>query len=348
MLDPAVIPFSPGGDLSPSALCARARGLRRGPALTRIFRITPFKPRAGTALIASGFAAALALLAPAPSAQAAEKIYISYDILERSVPLASLDTYAKTGTLDQDLAVYSKYAPPVELEKLKQILKSKAPISHIAVSQFLYSPQGELLLQQLGQVIQPASRIPGDEAIRAALILAAQDPVEGLTLLNVVRKFPSEGLRIDIAKSLEIVGQLEQAIRLTNQAAVAIAQQAERDRSGEQIALAQPRELEQMGRSNVSVTSLPNLVDAARPMTVAVAQDKSIPLGPLDNGRTLDVDLYVPQSSRYQGKTLPVIVISHGLGSDRSSFAYLAKHLASHGQCSSNRSLAHGQRVWSR
>lgn len=46
-----------------------------------------------------------------------------------------------------------------------------------------------------------------------------------------------------------------------------------------------------------------------------------------DRSRTFPIDVYLPQSTA----SLPVIVITHGLGSDRSTFAYLAKHLASHG-----------------
>ena len=39
-------------------------------------------------------------------------------------------------------------------------------------------------------------------------------------------------------------------------------------------------------------------------------------------------DLYVPQGEL---ESVPVIVISHGVASNRETFAYLAKHLASHG-----------------
>lgn len=42
---------------------------------------------------------------------------------------------------------------------------------------------------------------------------------------------------------------------------------------------------------------------------------------------TFPIDLYLPRSTT----SLPVIIISHGLGFARSTFAYLAKHLASHG-----------------
>jgi predicted dienelactone hydrolase len=55
---------------------------------------------------------------------------------------------------------------------------------------------------------------------------------------------------------------------------------------------------------------------------------QSFTLNDLRRNRTFPVDLYLPTSS---SGLAPVIVISHGLGSDRQTFAYLATHLASYG-----------------
>lgn len=49
------------------------------------------------------------------------------------------------------------------------------------------------------------------------------------------------------------------------------------------------------------------------------------------SGRSVPVDFYVPNQQAKPGAPIPVIVISHGLGSDRTTFAYLAIHLASYG-----------------
>jgi len=48
------------------------------------------------------------------------------------------------------------------------------------------------------------------------------------------------------------------------------------------------------------------------------------------SGRSIPVDLYLPNQTQSQSP-VPVVVISHGLGSDRTTFAYLAIHLASYG-----------------
>lgn len=243
---------------------------------------------------------------------AAEKVYLSYGPFERSVSVAALEVYARTGDVQGDLATYIRYADPNQLDQLRDILISPAEINPVAVAQFLYTPQGEILLRRLGRVIQSESRQEGFFAIRAALILAAADR-EGLTLLNVLRKFPTRGIRIDLEESLDIARALEQAINQTNRVSAAIIEQAEQEAN--QFTPSLPSQnLFQSGNTPWRVESL-TLVDVARRTSLGLP------------GRSFPADLYIPQTSF----PAPVIVISHGLGSDRQTFRYLAEHLASHG-----------------
>jgi predicted dienelactone hydrolase len=249
------------------------------------------------------------------AAVAAERIYVSYGPFERSISVKALENYARNGEIDEDLAVYAQYVKPEQLERLRPILLERAEISPIAVSQFLYSPQGEILLRRLGEVIQSESRQPGFYAIRAALILAATSP-QGITPLNVLQKFPTSGIRINLERSLEIARDVEQTIAQNNQATLAVAQQA----SLEAVSQSPPR-------PNPAVNLAAQGSYAWRTQTFTlVDRNRATPLlGQTE--RTFPVDLYIPlvQSSA------PVVVISHGLGSDRGTFQYLAEHLASHG-----------------
>jgi predicted dienelactone hydrolase len=56
-------------------------------------------------------------------------------------------------------------------------------------------------------------------------------------------------------------------------------------------------------------------------------QKQTLTLSDLERARQIPTDLYLPRSRTSH----PIVIISHGLGSDRLSFAYLAKHLASYG-----------------
>jgi predicted dienelactone hydrolase len=253
-----------------------------------------------------------------PPTLAAERLTISYGLLERSVSLESLANYASAGSLDDDLYVYTRYVKPEQRELLRRSLSLKSDLSPVAVSQFLYSPQGRILLERLGQVIQPESRDNGLYAIRAALILAASDPVQGLTPLNVLRHFPTRGIRIDLQKSLTITAELDDLIRQTNQAAQAIARQVEQE-AGPTAGTLPP------APANLA---LPGPVRWVR-QEMALDDRRRITFSGFARIRKVKFDLYTPQTRK--NRQYPVIVISHGVGSDRGSFAYLAKHLASHG-----------------
>lgn len=254
-----------------------------------------------------GLFAFTAVCTAAP-ALGAERIYVTYGPLEESVPIASLALFAKEGKIDSNLDGFAQYAKKSQLAEIRSGLQAKAEISHVTIAQFLYTPQGEVLLERLGRVIQTKARQPGFYAIRAALILAASDP-EGLTILNVLQKFPTYGIRIDIARGLAIANELTSLINRSNRTIAGVAQLSETQAAEEPgIPPAELLQPQQKGpytwkKSSVTLTS-PN------------------------RDRTFDMDIYLPQGSP---QPAPVVVISHGLGSDRISFEYLAKHLASYG-----------------
>ncbi|MBD2773717.1 alpha/beta hydrolase [Iningainema tapete] len=240
-------------------------------------------------------------------ASGAERVELTYGILERSIPINSLEVYAKTGKVNANLAVYPQYGSSQELTQLRQILLTRIPLNAVEVSQFLYTPIGERLLKRLGEFIQTESRLSGFYAIRAALILAAADP-QGLTLLNVLRKFPSSTISINLTRSRRIVNALETLVNQTQKAIALINEQ-----------------------SNLEATTTPTLTALGVPSFQQPGrftwQKLTITLNDLSRNRTFPADIYLPRTSSPR----PVVVISHGLGSDRTSFAYLARHLASYG-----------------
>ncbi len=253
----------------------------------------------------------------ATKAVGAERIYASYSVLERSISVSALEAYAKEGKIDEDLASYLQYVPPQQQQQLRQILLARAEVSPVTISQFLYTPQGEIALKRLGQVIQTGSRQPGTHAIRAALILAAADP-EGLTPLNVLRKFPTDGIRIDLARALDIFRELQEFVNQTNRATALVERLSQAQASSQpSIRSFSQSDLSRRGPLTWQTLSIKVTVPNSR-LTAATNEQRVFP-----------ADIYLPQFQIPQ--PAPVIVISHGLGSDRKTFQYLAEHLASHG-----------------
>ena len=149
--------------------------------------------------------------------------------------------------------------------------------------------------------------------MRSSFILAAADP-EGLTVLNMLRRFPTRSIQLNLNRSLKVVGNFSEFTKQRDAIVVAIQQQAAAEVATEsQVDFSQQPDLRLPGSFNW--------------------QQKTLTLHDIARDRTLKVDLYLPQSGnqRISQESAPTIVISHGAGEDRTSFAYLAQHLASYG-----------------
>lgn len=239
----------------------------------------------------------------------AQQLYLSYGPLEFSLPVSALRVYAKEGRINEDLSAYTRSLKPAQREQLQRLLVTKIKVTPVAISQFLYSPIGEILLQRIGEVIQSESRISGFYAIRAAMIQAAADP-EGLTLLNVLQKFPTYGIRINTGRSFQIVEEVSELVRQTETAIANIEQQSLTEVSAK------------------TLPTLPQFTNIGLPGFVRY-QKQTFTANDLKRNRDFPVDIYLPQQSG--SKLTPLVVISHGLGGDRNTFKYLAEHLASYG-----------------
>ncbi|MEL6130627.1 MAG: alpha/beta hydrolase, partial [Cyanobacteria bacterium J06628_4] len=116
-----------------------------------------------------------------------ERIYASFGPLERYIEVTDLATYVETGDLPDGLSFLSRFLSSEQLERLRSGLSTSADIDAVTVSQFLYTTQGEAILQWLGELIQTQGRQNGALGIRGSLILAAADPDGGLNALNVLK-----------------------------------------------------------------------------------------------------------------------------------------------------------------
>ncbi|MBN3899571.1 MAG: alpha/beta hydrolase [Nostoc sp. NOS(2021)] len=243
------------------------------------------------------------------SVLAAERIYASYSALELSISVTTLENYAKTGVIDDDLAAYQQYLPFQQLQELRRILLNRVKVSPVVVSQLLYTPQGEFLLHRLAQAIIAKSPQPesGFGALRSALILASGES-GGLTLLNVLRKYPTSSIRLDVAETLEIATELEKLVNQTHRAIAVVSQQS------------------QIEAATIKQPNLSQLPDLQVPGKLK-SQKYTLKFFDSTRNRLLLTDVYIPNLQN----AAPVIVISHGLGLDSSNFQYLATHLASYG-----------------
>jgi len=250
----------------------------------------------GASLLAGGFTPALA--------QAAERIELTFGALGLSIEMKSLEDFVATGEISDELEFYTRFLTPDQLAQVRSALTDRLDINLLAVSQFFNAPQGETILRRLAQVIRTGRNLQSVPALRAAIVRSAADP-EGLTPLNLLRYYPTPSMRVDLAQALSLWRQIEETTIHQDQATTAV-----------ETAFA--------AQAGSPITPPP--FELRQPGPYATAKTNRV-IQPRDR-RPFAADLYWPLAATGDR---PVVVISHGLGSDRRTYGYLGEHLASHG-----------------
>jgi len=244
-------------------------------------------------------------------AHSAEQIRFWYPPAgEFTIYISDLEKFAKQGKLSKRLEFYVERLSLEQQNQLRETLATRYNISHVTVSQFAYSPIGEILMRRLGRILQITPQQNGFSALRASLILSAQSD-EGLTLLNVLQRYPVPIIYLDLPRGLQAYAEVSQLLYKKEQAIAAIAKQAIAEstlnQTNQSLAMAKP-DLRVAG--NVPWT---------KEKFTYLQRDRHV---------TISADLYLPQGLT---KPAPLIVISHGLASNPDTFQYLSQHLASYG-----------------
>ena len=146
----------------------------------------------------TGLIATFAIALEPQASLAAERISFTLPVFgEFDLSVDSLETFAEEGKITREFDFYAKRFNEQTLATLRQILQRKFELDITAIYKQTNSPIGERLLRQFGEAVYPHPEQNGIYAIRAAVLLAATDKEEGLTPINVLRKFPGEEIQID-------------------------------------------------------------------------------------------------------------------------------------------------------
>lgn len=239
-------------------------------------------------------------------ATAAEKIKFNFPPFGQfNIKVEDLQAFVATGEISTELAYYLNRLPPDRRARLPELLSTRLELNPLSIAKFSNSTIGEAVIKNFGKGIRADVNRNGFYALRGAIIAAAFDP-EGLTVLNFLRKFPLSTLYIDLdvldryVKRGERLFQNRQAI-YREFFPVLPTTEPERQKS-----LAS-QHLQIQGKYTWQKQTFS-----------------------YDNARRTNkgyFNLYRPNTEQ----PAPLIVISHGLASNRQTFAYLAEHLASQG-----------------
>ncbi len=260
---------------------------------------------------------------PMVAVRAAEQFSVFYPpFLEVSISVQALEIFAESGEITGELGFYARFFSPEDLASARQVLNRQFDISHVALSQFTYSPIGDRLVRNLSRVLLNGDEEAHVRALRGALVVAAAEP-EGLSVLGFLRRIPFERVRVDLDLSIQAVNA---AIEILSDTETAIAQVQAQSLATESASDAAGGEQLLALRSAGAFQVQQQQISFFHPQRgIPVVADVYVPQGLLPQPQ----DLLLPDLGETSGS--PVVVISHGIASNRETFAYLAQHLASHG-----------------
>lgn len=236
-----------------------------------------------------------AITAPA---KAAERLTLRLGPFEQSVAVSDLEDFAETGELPSALKPYGAVLTPQVRQWLTKHLQIDPNMTEKFLNDLLRSSDGAKLLEQIGLAL-PDSRV---DQLKAALFLAARE-VDGLSVIGFLKAYPEENVTVDASSAIGIALQFNASY-------------------WQSLAVGPMLKQELAAADDTNFHPSFDPTDSG-PQYV---QEQTLFLRDQQRKRTIPVDLY--WANHTSG---PLVILSHGFGSDRKFLIYIARHLASYG-----------------
>jgi Alpha/beta hydrolase of unknown function (DUF1400) len=134
------------------------------------------------------------ILSGAP-ALAAESVVLKYRIFRESVSVQELSTFAQSGKLSTSLRLNLALARQ-NPQAIRQYLTEPVKVNPVILDKVLNSRIGNVILDQLTQVIHTRSRNADKQALRAALVVSASKDRQ-ITLIEVIQNYPANEVEVE-------------------------------------------------------------------------------------------------------------------------------------------------------
>ena len=244
-----------------------------------------------------------------PSVNAAQLVTLSLGAAERSIEVSDLVTFATSDEIPRGLKWYVDRFEPEQVEEFRSLLSTQFEVEPLSTSRFLNGPLGSILLERLLVLFRTNNPDATLTALRSAIVMAAFDRDEGFSIINVIQKWPLREVELNFNVALDAIEDAEQLFVETEKVSTFLRREAIIETASTELP-----------------ADLPNLRDSG---TFSWATESVQLVNSERIGRNLiSADIYMPEGLDEEA---PLVIISHGLGSSRATFGYLAEHFASHG-----------------
>ena len=251
----------------------------------------------------AAMAAAVSSMGVVTPALSAERVRFQFGQFGRSVAVASLVEFSRSGRVNADLHPTFRHLKPAAQQELRMALTQPVPVEVTSVDTFLSTALGKSSLQQLVKVLDQPAAIATPALSSALRLTAAQNGK--LRFIDLLEAYPTQELSINVAALLSLGRQLKQQFDLQNDLFIRLS-----PLQGEPV-------------------SGPDLAQLAAPGAIAYAEKPFSFMG-RGEGRRITAVAYLPASAT-AAQRAPLVVIAPGLNTDMNALLYAGKHLASHG-----------------
>ncbi|MDJ0731235.1 MAG: alpha/beta hydrolase [Crocosphaera sp.] len=229
---------------------------------------------------------------------AAENIVIKVGLLHQKIPVEDLQKFVETQEISTSLKPYHFLLT----SETQQLLSKSFKIDPLIAEQFLTdlfkSDDGKRLLEQISQALPDSD----SSELKAALQLLLKQ-TNNLSIINFLRVYPKETVKIDISKSAIL------ALKMNGSFLHSQLINSELDKNFK----------------DSSINKIIPKFDPTAPGEQAISIETNVFYDP-SRDRYISLDIYTAKKT--QG---PLVIMSHGFASDRRFLRYLARHLASYG-----------------
>lgn len=135
------------------------------------------------------------LLFELPVANAAEQVVLKYRIFRESISVEELSTFAETGELSKSLQINFALARQ-DPKAIRQYLTQPVQVNVVFLDRVLNSLVGNVIVDQVSQVVHTPSRTADRQAMRSALVLSARGD-NSITLMETIQNYPTSQVQVE-------------------------------------------------------------------------------------------------------------------------------------------------------
>jgi hypothetical protein len=126
---------------------------------------------------------------------AADQVVLKYRILRKSISVEELSAFAKTGELSKSLRINLALAQQ-DPKAVRRYLTQPVKVNVVLLDRLLNSPVGNLILDEVTEVVHTPSGKADRQALRSALVISASRD-SNISLIEIIQNYPTQVVQVE-------------------------------------------------------------------------------------------------------------------------------------------------------